>query len=72
MQGMALAGTRQLRSQGPVCIHTHRTEGVIRCEGREDANGNGDESRLGGGIKDVNDDGEGDGAGTRTAVEANE
>ena len=53
-------------------IHTHRTEGVIRCEGREDANGNGDESRLGGGIKDVNDDGEGDGAGTRTAVEANE
>ena len=70
---MALAGTRQLRLQGPVCIHTpHRTERVTRCEEREDAKGNGDGNRLGGGNKDVNNDGEGDGAGTKTAVEANE
>ena len=72
MQGMALAGTLQLRSQGPVCVHTHRIEGVTGCEGREDADGNGDGKRLGGGNKDVNNDGEGDGAGTRTAVKANE
>ena len=26
-QGVALAGTRQLRSQGPVPVHAHRTEG---------------------------------------------
>ena len=69
---MALAGTLQLRSQGPVCVHTNRTEGVTGYEGREDANGNGDGKRLGGGNKDVNNDGEGDGAGTRTAVKANE
>ena len=27
-QGVALASTRQLRSQGPVSVHAHRTEGV--------------------------------------------
>ena len=69
---MALAGTRQLRSQGPVCVHKHRTEGITGCEGRKDANGNGDGNRLGGGNEAVNNDGEGDGAGTRTTVEAYE
>ena len=69
---MALVGTRQLCSQGPVCVHTHRIERVTGCERREDANGNGDGDGVGGGNKDVNNDGEGDGAGTRTVVEANE
>ena len=52
-----LAGTRQLRSQGPVSVHAHCTEGVIMSEGREGANeveggiggggGNGDGSGVG-------------------------
>ena len=29
-QGVALASTRQLRSQGPVSVQAHRTEGVTR------------------------------------------
>ena len=40
-QGVALAGTRQLRSQGPVSIHAHCTEGIIRFEGREGASRDG-------------------------------
>ena len=60
---MALAGTRQLRSEGAVFVHAHRTEGITGSEGREGANG------IGGGIKDgvggvngdVNVDGNGDG-----------
>ena len=44
IQRVALTGTRQLRSQGLVPVHAHRTEGVTRSEGREEANG------VGGGI----------------------
>ena len=51
-QGVALAGTRQLRSQGPVSVHAHCTGGGTGSEGREGANG------VGGG----NGDGSGDGA----------
>ena len=60
---MAHADTRQLRSEGTVSVHAHRTEGITGSEGREGANG------IGGGIKDgvgggkvgVNVDGNGDG-----------
>ena len=55
-----LAGTRQLRLQGPVSVHAHCSERVTGSEGREGANGG------------VNGDSYGDGAGTRTGVEANE
>ena len=61
---MALASTRQLRSQSPVSVHAHRTEGVTEFEGREEANevvggngvgcGNGDENRVGNGNGNVN------------------
>ena len=54
-QGVALPGTRQLRSQGPVSVHAHRTEGVTESRGREGAN------RVGGGIgiRDGIEDGNG-------------
>ena len=77
-QGVALVSIRQLRSQGPVFVHAHRTEGVTESEVREGASGggNGDRNRVGGGDGDVNGDGDGDGAGagtaTATGVEANE
>ena len=83
-QGVALASTRQLRSQGPVSVQAHRTEGVTGCEGQEGANGvgggigvgggNGDGNGVGGGNGDVNGHGDGDGAGagTGTGVEVNE
>ena len=83
-QGVALASTRQLRSQGPVSVQAHRTEGVTGSEGREGANGvgggigvgggNGDGNGVGGGNGDVNGHGDGDGAGagTGTGVEMNE
>ena len=71
-QGVALANTRQLRSQGPVSVHAHRTEGVTGSEGREGANGVGGEIGVGGengdgnGVRGenggVNVDGDGDGA----------
>ena len=32
-QGVALASTQQLRSQNPVSLHAHRTEGVTQSEG---------------------------------------
>ena len=35
----------QLRSQGPVSIQAHRTEGVTGSEGREEANGVGGRER---------------------------
>ena len=84
-QGVALASTRQLRSQDPVSVHARRTEGVAKSEGREGANGvgggigvgggNGDGNGIGGGSGDVNGHGDGDGAGagteTVTGVEAN-
>ena len=83
-QGMALASTPQLRSQGPVLVQAHRTEGVTGSGGQEGANGvgggvgvgggNGDCSGVGGGNGDVNGhrDGDGAGAGTGTEVEVNE
>ena len=81
-QKVALAGTRQLRSQGPVSVHAYRTKRVTRSEEREGANGVGGGIRVGGGNRDengvwsgngdVNVDENGDGAGTRTGVEANE
>ena len=50
-QGVALAGTRELRSQGPVSVHAHCTEGVTRWEEtNEVGDGNGD----GGGNKRTN------------------
>ena len=79
-QGVALASTRQLRSQGPVSVQAYRTEEVTGSEGREGANGvgggigvgggNGDGNGVGSGNGDVNGIGDGDGAGTR--VEVNE
>ena len=53
---MALADIRQLRSQSPVSVHAHRTEGVTGSEGREEAN------RVGGGIGVGGGDGDGNGA----------
>ena len=57
---MALAGTQQLRSQGPVSVNAHCTEGVTGPEGREGANGvggeNGDGNGGGGGNGDGGED----------------
>ena len=65
-QGVALAGTQQLHSQGPVSVHARCTEGVTRSDGRGGArNGNGVEDGNGEGNGDV----DGDGAGTGTGVE---
>ena len=60
---MALAGTRQLRSEGAVSVHAHRTEGITGSEGREGATGigGGIKDGVGGGKGDVNVDGNGDG-----------
>ena len=69
---MALAGTRQLRLQGRVPVHAHRTKGITGFEGREGANGIGGGIGVGGGSGNVNGDGDGDGAGTGTGVKANE
>ena len=75
-QGVALASTRQPRSQGPASVQAHRTGGVTGSEGQEEANG------VGGGIGvrcrngddngDVNGHGDGDGARMGTGVEVNE
>ena len=54
---VALADTRQLRSQDPVPVHAHCAEEVTRSKGREGTNGDG------------NGDRDGDGAGTETGVE---
>ena len=79
-QGMALASTRQFRSQGPVSVQAHRTGGVT--EAQEGAigvggeirvgGGNGDGSGVGDGNGDVNGHGDGDGAGVETGVGVNE
>ena len=83
-QGVALTSTRQFRSQGPVSVQAHRTEGVTGSEGHEGANGvgggKGDDNGVGGGNGDVNGHGDGDGdgkgagagTGTGTGVEVNE
>ena len=44
-QGVALAGTRQLRLQGPVPVHAHPTEGVTGSEERERGRSRGRERR---------------------------
>ena len=77
-QGVALAGIRHLRLQG---VHAYRSEEVTGSEGREGANGvkggigvgggDGDGNGIGGGNGDGNGD-DGDGAGTRMGLEANE
>ena len=77
-QGEALAGTWQLRSQGPVSVYAHRTEGVTVSRGREGANrvgggnGEGNGVEVGKGDVNIDGDGDGDGAGTRIGVEVNE
>ena len=70
----ALAGTRQLCSQGSGSVHAHCTEGVTRSDGREGANGDGsgNEGGNGGEDGDGNDDGDGDGAGTGPGEEVKE
>ena len=68
-QGVALAGTCQLRSQGLVPVHAHRTgEEVIGSEGRKGANGVGGGIGVGGG----NGNEGGEGTGTEQGVEVNE
>ena len=77
-QRIALGGTRQLRSQGVVPVHAHRTVGVTGSKGRGGLNGigtgigveggNGDGNGVGGG----NGDGDRVGTGTGEGVEANE
>ena len=77
-QAIALASTRKLRSQGPVSVQAHRTEGFTAFGGRKGANGveggigvgggNGDGNGVGGGNGDVN----GAGAGAGTGVKVNE
>ena len=73
-QGVALAGTRYPRSQGPAYVQAHRTGGVTGSEGQEGANGVGGgigvRGRNGDGNGDVSGYGDGDGAGT--GVEMNE
>ena len=81
-QGVVLAGTRQLRSQRPVPVHAHCTEGVTGSEGREGANGvrsgigvgggKGDGNGVGGGNEDGHGAGTGTGTGTAAGVKANE
>ena len=58
---MALAGTRQLRSQGSVLVYTRDTEGVTRPEIREGTHGdrNGGEGGNGNGVRDGNGTGPG-------------
>ena len=79
-QGVALASTRQLRSQGPASVRAHRTEGVTGSGEREGANGvgsgtgigggNKDGNEVGGGNGDMNGYGDGDGAGVGTGTGA--
>ena len=81
-QGMALASTRQLRLQGPVSAHAHRTEGrggvngvgvELGVGGRIGVGGgNGDRNRVGCGNGYVSDHGDGGGAGAGTEVGASE
>ena len=72
IQGVALMGILQLRSQGLVSVHVHRTKGVTGYEGRQGANEAGAEIGVGGGNGDgngdVNLDEDGDGVGTRTGT----
>ena len=67
-EGVALASTRQLRSQGPVSVHAHRTEGVTGSEGREGANGVGGGIGVGGGNESSSGDGNGDEDGNEDVI----
>ena len=81
-QGVALASTRQLRSQGPVSGQAHRTKMITGSERQEGADGGeggggigiGGGNGNGNGVGGRNGDGDGDGAGggTGTGVEVNE
>ena len=81
-QRVVLSSTRQLRSQGPVSVQAHRTEGVTGSVGREGPNGGGGRIGVGGGNGDGNGvgcrngdmsgHGDGYGVGTGTGVEVNE
>ena len=62
-QGVALASTRQLYSQGPVSVYAHRTEGVAGPEEQEEA------KRVGGGIGVRGRNGDGKGVGGRGPIE---
>ena len=57
IQGVALASTRPLRSQGSMSIHAHRTDGVTGFEVCEGSNGVGGGIGVGGGNGDGNGDG---------------
>ena len=59
--GGVLASTRQLRSQGPVSVQAHRTEGVTGSEGQEGANGVRGGIEVGGGNGDGSGNGDGRG-----------
>ena len=61
-QEVARAGTRQLRSQGPVSVHAYCIEGVTEPEERERANGVRVEIGVGAGTET----GTGSGRGTGT------
>ena len=60
-QGVALASTQQLRSQGPVSVQVHRTGGVTGSEGQEGANGVGAGLESGAGTETVTGSGVGSG-----------
>ena len=74
-QGVALASTRQPRSQGPASVQAHHTGGVTGSEGQEGANGVGGGIGVGGGNGDgdgdVNGHRNGDEVGTGTGVKVN-
>ena len=63
-QGVAPASPRQLRSQGPVFVQAHRTEGVTGSKGQEETNRVGDGIGVGGGNGDSNGDRGGNGDGS--------
>ena len=71
-QGVTLASIRQPRSQGPVSVQAHRTEGVTGSEGREGANGVWGGIGVGGGHGDGNGVGGGNGDGAGAGVKVNE
>ena len=75
-QAVALASTRQPRSQGPASVQAHRTSGKTGSAGQEGANGVGGGIRVrcrnGDGNGDVNGQGDGDVAGTGAGVEVKE
>ena len=65
-QRVALAGTRQLCSQGPVSVRAHRTEGITASNGREGANGSVAGSEPGAGSETGTETGTGAREGTGT------